>query len=135
MTGRQLLTAQSPRCHSLEGTIRFHLQGYYSMLPARPGSTSVRAVDLVNTMSLSTSIPPLSNTPPYLACHSLLPVCPEAEFLEEIQIKILRVYLLAIHSHFYRSRIHGRNLKSFPPCYSQSPLQRPNSWTKSRQKS
>jgi hypothetical protein len=86
-------------------------------------------------MSLPTSIPLLSNTPPYLACHSPLPACPEAEFLEEIQTKILKVFLLAIHSHLYRGRIIGRNpnksFKSCPSCYSQSPLQTSNSWTKS----
>jgi hypothetical protein len=27
--------------------------------------------------------------------------CPEADFLDEIQTKVLRVFLLAIHSNFY----------------------------------
>ncbi len=46
---------------------------------------------------------------------------PEAEFLDEIQRKVLRVFLLAIHSHLYsfayQKENHGlrnqyRNLKS-----------------------
>ncbi len=42
---------------------------------------------------------------------------PEAEFLEEIQTKVLRLFLLAIHSHNYRFEIssssNSRNLLQF----------------------
>ena len=30
------------------------------------------------------------------------PLCPEAEFLDVIGTKVFRVFLLAIHSHFYK---------------------------------
>ncbi len=44
---------------------------------------------------------------------------PEAEFLDEIQTKVLKIYFLAIHSHFYSFDLrflflsNSRNLLQF----------------------
>ncbi len=37
----------------------------------------------------------------YTTCCCLAKSTPEAEFLDEIQAKVLRVFLLAIHCHLY----------------------------------
>ncbi len=44
--------------------------------------------------------------------------CPEAEFLEEIQTKVLRVFLLAIHSHFYSFALRFLFLQIHATSYS-----------------
>jgi hypothetical protein len=52
----------------------------------------------------------------YNVCHTT-----EAEFLDEIQTKVLRVFLLAIHSHLYSfalrfPSLQTRNLLQFLLC-------------------
>ncbi len=42
---------------------------------------------------------------------------PEAEFLDEIQTKVLRVFLLAIHSHLYSFALRFMFLRTHPTSY------------------
>jgi hypothetical protein len=41
---------------------------------------------------------------------------PEAEFLDEIQTKVLRVFLLVIHSHFYSIAFLQTHATSYSFC-------------------
>ncbi len=45
-------------------------------------------------------------------------VCPEAEFLDEIHIKVLRVFLIAIHSHLYSFALRFLVLQTHATSYS-----------------
>jgi hypothetical protein len=44
--------------------------------------------------------------------------CTEAEFLDEIHPKVLRVFLLAIHSHLYRFALRFLFLQAHTTSYS-----------------
>jgi hypothetical protein len=54
----------------------------------------------------------------YILCLLFDKNLSEAEFLGEIQTKVLRVFLLAIHSHLYSFEIsissNSRNILQFP---------------------
>jgi hypothetical protein len=43
---------------------------------------------------------------------------PEAEFLDEIQTKVLRVFLLAIHSHLYCFALRFKFLQTHSTSYN-----------------
>jgi hypothetical protein len=43
---------------------------------------------------------------------------PEAEFLDEFQTKVLSVFLLAIHSHFYNFALRFLFLQTHTTSYS-----------------
>jgi hypothetical protein len=45
-------------------------------------------------------------------------MCPEVKFLDEIQTKVLRVFLLAIHSHLYSFALRFLFLQTHATSYS-----------------
>jgi hypothetical protein len=47
---------------------------------------------------------------------------PEAEYLEEIQTKVLRVFLLVIHSHLYSFALRFLFLQSYATSYNHTPF-------------
>ncbi len=75
-----------------------------------------RAVPL-KTQKLLDCFPDSKILFPFVHLHGLSNQCTEAEFLDGIQTKVLRVFLLAIHSHLYSFALRYLFLQTHTTSY------------------